>query len=284
MIIAIFPNKQKKNSLELASEIAKFLHKKNVEVTAPDTEAEMLGLTRLSTKKPSEIEYCITLGGDGTILRIVHEYSDILAPILGVNLGHLGFMADVPVSHLYPSLEDLLAKKFKIEKRMIIDGKIANADCFAVNDIVLHRGNTPYLVEISVSINSTLVNSFEADGIIISTPNGSTAYSLAAGGPIIHPSIEALLLTPICAHTISNRPMILNADTELKIQNLSHYGPLEVRADGFAMQPLDKGSTLTISKSKKSFQLVSLDRNEYFSTLRTKLGWSGKLPLKNSHA
>ena len=129
------------------------------------------------------------------------------APILGINLGHLGFMADVPVQDIFPSLADLLAGKYRIDERIMLeaispDGKILHA----VNDIVLHRGVNYSLIELSMHLDNKPVNTFVADGIIISTPNGSTAYSLAAGGPIISPGLDAIVITPICPHTISNRP------------------------------------------------------------------------------
>jgi NAD+ kinase len=169
-------------------------------------------------------------------------------------------MADVPISDLYPSLQDLIKGSFQVHKRVIIEGKSASHDgCFAVNDIVVHRGSNRCLVKIAIHIDGVYLNTFEADGIIIATPNGSTAYSLSAGGPIISPDLEALVLTPICPHTICN------------------YAPIEIHADGLNYYELKKSEIFEITRSKKNFKLVSLPRRDYFSTLRTKLGWSGKL-------
>jgi NAD+ kinase len=187
-------------------------------------------------------------------------------------------MADIPVADLYPSLQDLLAGSYRIDKRLVLQGEtMQKQSCFAINEIVIHRGKNPSLVEIAIHVDGEYVNTFEADGIILSTPNGSTAYSLAAGGPILSPSLEAVVLTPISPHTISNRPIVLTANQEIQIQYLSDYAPVEIRADGLERFELATGEVFKISRSPKTFSLVSLLRRDYFSTLRTKLGWSGKL-------
>jgi NAD+ kinase len=218
------------------------------------------------------------MGGDGTILRLVHKYEHLNAAVLGINMGHLGFMADVPIPEVYPSLQDLINGAYKIEDRIIIQGEsLQGEQCFAVNDIVVHRGKNPSLIEIAIHVDGRYLNTFEADGLIIATPNGSTAYSLAAGGPLISPSLNALVITPICPHTISNRPLVLTAEQEIQIQYLSEYDPIEVRADGLKPMELKTGEVFRITRSQKNFRLVSLLRRDYFSTLRSKLGWAGKL-------
>jgi NAD+ kinase len=167
---------------------------------------------------------------------------------------------------------------YTIEERSTIYGKTAHGqDCFAVNDIVIHRGKNPTLIEIAIHVGGVYFNTFVADGIILSTPNGSTAYSLAAGGPIISPSIEAIVITPICPHTISNRPIVLAADQEIQLQYLSNYDPIEIRADGLTNFDLKTGDVFHVRRHSKKFRLVNLLRRDYFSTLRTKLGWHGKL-------
>lgn len=218
------------------------------------------------------------MGGDGTILRLAHKYRHLDAAILGVNVGHLGFLADVPISDIYPSLQDLISGAYRIEERVMIQGEsLAGEQCFAVNDIVVHRAKNPSLVEIAIHVDGLYLNTFEADGIIIATPSGSTAYSLAAGGPILTPTLDALVVTPICPHTISNRPLVLTPNREIQLQYLSEYEPVEVRADGLSPQLLQTGEVFRITRAKKNFKLVSLLRRDYFSTLRSKLGWSGKL-------
>lgn len=277
MIIALFPNEKKKQSFELAIHIREFLEDQGVKVVAEDEKAEKIGAGPLSKADPKEIKFLISMGGDGTLLRISHRFSHLDAPILGINLGHLGFMADVPVADIYPSLTDLLNGDYSIDHRLMIEASANGEKLAAVNDIVLHRAHNYSLIELAIHLDGVYVNTFVADGIIIATPNGSTAYSLAAGGPILSPTLEALVITPICPHTISNRPIVLTADRTIEIQYLSEYDPIDVRADGLDAFPLSSRGKLTIKKAKRKFQLVNLHRHEYFSTLRTKLGWSGKL-------
>lgn len=278
MMIALFANTQKREAKNLALGICEFLSAQGIHVVAEDEVAAELGAHPLSSVDVKEIQFLISMGGDGTILRLVHKYEHLNAAILGINLGHLGFMADVPISDIYPSLQELISGSYRVEDRVILKGESVHGDhCFAVNDIVIHRGKNPSLVELAIHVNGLYLNTFEADGIIIATPNGSTAYSLAAGGPILSPNLNAVVITPISPHTISNRPIVLTAEEEINIQYLSDYEPLEVRADGFPYPDLSTGEVFKISRSPKNFRLVSLFRRDYFSTLRSKLGWAGKL-------
>lgn len=279
MKIALFPNLQKKQSKNLALSICEYLTHHGATVMAEDEEAHQIGAEPLSKASIKKIDFLISLGGDGSILRLVHDYYDkIEAPILGINLGHLGFMADVPIDDIYPSLQDLMKGAYRIEERLMLDGVFINGDkIFSVNDIVLHRAGNPSLIELSVHKNGLYVSTFEADGLIVATPTGSTAYSLAAGGPILNPLLDALVITPICAHTISNRPLVLIPDEEIQIQYISDYNPIEVRSDGVTLHTLKTGDALSITRSLKKFKLVNLNRRDYFATLRTKLGWAGKL-------
>ncbi len=279
MIIALCPNEEKKQSFDLASKIQEYLTRHGVTVVAEDDKASRIGAKPISSVDPKKIKFLIAMGGDGTILRLSHQFSGLEAAIVGINLGYLGFMADIPVSDLYPSLDDLLQGAFSIEERLMIEATIESQKFLAANDIVLHRAKNPSLVEMAVYVNGFYFNSFLGDGLILATPNGSTAYSLAAGGPILTPDLHALVLTPICAHTISNRPIVLSANHEIEIQYLSeNKSSIEVRADGLDAGELRSKEFCKISKSAKKFRLVKLHRNDYFSTLRNKLGWSGKLP------
>jgi NAD+ kinase len=278
MIIAIFPNIKKRNSKSLASSILGFLSKQGVTVVAEKDDAEELGIMEITSVPQDQIKFLISMGGDGTILRLAHKYVDLDAAILGINLGHLGFMADVPVSDIYPCLQDLLDGAYTIEDRIVLrcqDGD--DNDSFAINDFVVHRGKNISLVKIAIYVDGQYLNTFEADGVILATPNGSTAYSLAAGGPIISPSLRAIVITPISPHTISNRPLVLTSDQIVQMQYQSDYEPLDVIADGMHNAPMAKGAMFTFSCSNKFFKLVNLSRRDYFSTLRSKLGWSGKL-------
>ncbi len=303
MIIALFPNEKKKHSFELAIQIREFLVSKGIDVAAEDEKAKSIGAAPLSSVDPSEINFLISMGGDGTLLRISHQYSHLDAPILGINLGHLGFMADVPAADIFPSLSDLLSGAYTVDKRLALEanlpqrrGVFGDLDASAtpsddasagaprrggrlraVNDIVFHRANNYSLIELAIQVDDVYINTFLADGIIVATPTGSTAYSLAAGGPILAPTLDAIVITPICPHTISNRPIVLTADRKIEIRYASPYDPIDVRADGLDAMPLKSGDSVSIQRSIQPFKIVNLHRHEYFSTLRKKLGWSGKL-------
>lgn len=211
-------------------------------------------------------------------MRVVHKHPELDAPIVGVNLGSLGFLADIPVSEVYPCLQDILDENFTVQERLMIEGETLEGSKFcAVNDMVVHRAKNPSLVDLAIHVDGHYLNTFSADGIIVATPLGSTAYSLAAGGPILEPGIPALVITPISAHTISNRPIVITPKVDIQIQFLNEAMPVEVSNDGFSIHSLNTGEVFTIRYSERTFKMVCLKSHDYFATLRTKLGWVGKL-------
>lgn len=280
MQIALFPNLNKPHSRKIARDIAIFLKDRGVKVTAEDEVAGEIEAEPLSMVSPKDIDILISLGGDGTILRLYHRHMELEAPILGINLGGLGFMADIPQTDIYPCLEDILAGRYTVQERLMMEGRTNNHEhCYAVNEIVIHRERNPCLIDLSVYVDGTYLNTFSADGMIVATPSGSTAYSLAAGGPILTPELNAFVLTPISPHTISNRPIVLMPKREIKIEYISHYQPVEITYDGYPSYKIATGECFTITPSQKKFKLINLNRHDYFATLRTKLGWTGKLKI-----
>ena len=278
MIIAVFPNIEKKAAKNLALGICEFLGNQGVTVVSEPSSAEIIGAKSVADVDPAKIDFMISMGGDGTILRLVHNHPEVEAPILGINLGSLGFLADIPVSEVYPSLEDLLEGRYKVEERLMLEGVAPSGEtCFAVNEMVLHRATNPSLVDLGIHVDGVYLNTFSADGIILSTPSGSTAYSLAAGGPILSPELEAIAITPICPHSLSNRPLVLDPEHAIQVQYLSEREPVQVSFDGFRNFELKTGEVFRIQKAKRRFRLVSLFRHDYFSTLREKLAWAGGL-------
>lgn len=278
MFIAIFPPSSLTKLEGAIQQAVTFLQKQGSTLLAEKPLAVSWQLTPIDEETRPKINYLLAFGGDGSIIAIAHRYSDLKAPILGVNLGHLGFMADIPVSTLEASLQDLLDEKFVVEERMMLRGTTGATRTFdGINDIVFHRGKNPSLIELSLAVNGRYLNTYRADGLIIATPNGSTAYSLAAGGPILTPSLSAFVVTPICAHTISTRPIVLSGDSTIDVTGKNQDLPIEVIVDGINNVHLQEEETCQITKSPKLFRLISLDRTDYFTTLRTKLNWSGKL-------
>ena len=278
MIVALFHNTQKKQSLDIAREIVKYLESNSVTIVAEDEDAPLINAQLISSVNPENINFLISLGGDGTILRLFHKHPTLNAPIMAINHGSLGFMADITVNEIFPSLKNLLDGNYTIQSRIVIEGKSpVSATQFAVNDIVVHRAGNPSLVDLAIFVDGRYFNTFSADGMIISTPSGSTAYSLAAGGPIVSPELDALVLTPINPHTISNRPFVLQPKTEITIESLYKNSPVEVIFDGFPCFALGGDEILTIRQSVRKFKLVVMPGHDYFAILRNKLGWAGKI-------
>ncbi len=280
MIIALFLNRNKSQSKPIALRIKEFLVSHQIILVTEEEDAKELGVSSLSSIDPKTIDVVISLGGDGTMLRVTHRYPEIEAPLLGVNLGSLGFLTDIPSSEIYPCLNDLIHGHYVIQERLMIEGETLPGDrCFAVNDMVIHRAQNPCLVDLVIHVDGDYLNTFSADGIIVATPCGSTAYSLAAGGPIVSPDLEALILTPICPHTISNRPIVLMPKNEIQIQYISTHSPVEIAFDGISKFSMSKSEVFRIKRYNRKFRLINLQRHDYFATLRTKLGWSGKLRI-----
>lgn len=278
MIIALLVSfAVRKKAHKTVEYIIDLLEQYKVEVVIEDEYADTFKKKPLRSLSLNEIDFMLSLGGDGSIIAFAHQYLDTNVPLLGINLGHLGFMADVPETDIQQSLEDLLAGEYLVEKRLVLKSNSHDQSSFAINDFVLHRAQNPSLICLEIHVDGLYLNTFEADGIIIATPNGSTAYSLAAGGPILTPSLESIVLTPICPHTISNRPLVLSSKSKVEIRYISSYKPIELIADGFNALHLKPNESITIEESNKIFRLVNLRRRDFYSTLRSKLGWSGKL-------
>ena len=278
MIIGLFPNTSKPQAYEIARSIREFLQKHNITVVAEDQEAANIGAHPISSIQEGEVDVCITLGGDGTILRLFHQHPQLQAPILAINLGSLGFMADITIDEIFPSLQNLIEGHYRVESRMVIEGTTAaNQSNFAMNEIVIHRSGHPSLIDLAIYVDNRYLNTFCADGVIISTPSGSTAYSLAAGGPILVPELNALVLTPICPHTISNRPIVLLPEQEICIKYVGPRESVEVTYDGLPCFQILAGESISIARSKRLFKLIKMPGHDYFSTLRSKLEWSGRL-------
>jgi NAD+ kinase len=278
MIIALFYNTGKEAAAKAASSIVLSLKNKGITVISDDNEASLIGAEPISSIQHQKVDFILSLGGDGTILRLLHRHPNLDAPILAVNLGSLGFMADIRADEVEKSLDCLLSGNYTVQSRLVIEGTTKDGKSnFAVNEIVIHRYNNPCIIDLSINVNNKYLNTFAADGIIISTPSGSTAYSLAAGGPILAPDLDAVVITPINPHTISNRPIVLTPNEQIRVEYISDHAPVEVTYDGIPCYTIATGDTLSIKRSKRLFRLVCMPEHDYFATLRGKLGWTGKL-------
>lgn len=230
---------------------------------------------------PPEIDALLTLGGDGTLLRGARLVAKLDIPILGVNLGRLGFLTSSSVKELERALKNLAAGKFEAERRMALDVRAIRSSgkekgrWIALNDVVLHKGGFARVVRLQVEANGEAVASYAADGIVVSTPTGSTAYSLSAGGPVVFPTVESILLTPISAHTLAIRPLVLPPDVEITVRAEDGPEELLVTVDGQVGTTFELGDSLVIRRSKHPVLLARFADTSFFARLRLKLGWGG---------
>lgn len=277
MKFLIAPSLIKPEALNIARDVIKVLKQKNMEPFAEESFLPSLDAAPFSSISPHDLDFIVVLGGDGTILQHVRRYLPLTeAPIVGVNLGRLGFMADIYVEQIENRLQQLIDKKYHLESRLVLEITLPSGEThLAINDAVVHRGQNRSLIELRVEINQKYLNTFKADGYIVSTPTGSTAYSLAAGGSLITPTLDVVALTPICPHTLSNRPQIHSADEEVTIRYESPYQPVDVTIDGIDHFSLEPHQSIKIKSHPKKFQIVSFDDRDYFVVLREKFNWKG---------
>jgi NAD+ kinase len=281
-----------KRGLEPASgvlaELAGWLEARNVQ---PVFEVETAALAGLPTERrtvsrddlPGECELIVVLGGDGTLIgmagRIARAGTDV--PILGVNFGSLGFLTEITLSELYDALDAALAGRATLEERAMLatrtirDGAVF-ADHIVLNDIVITKGALSRIIEISVTVGDAPVTRFRADGLIIASPTGSTAYNLAAGGPIVHPAVDAMLLTPIAPHTLTNRPVVIPASSDVHVRPIMEkQDEVFVTFDGQSGFPLEAHDLVSVRRAARPLRIVKSAKRTYFELLREKLKWGG---------
>lgn len=227
----------------------------------------------------SKSDALISIGGDGTFLSVAHMCRFSEKPVVGVNMGGLGFLTDIGPGELEKSLQDISNGNYQIISRMVLEACVYRENgenvCrfHALNDIFINRINIPKLTSISAWYGNDYITDFFADGIIVATPSGSTAYSLSAGGPIVEPNVKAFLLTPICPHSLTERPIILPSDREIKLIINEKNPDLLLSADGLESTRLQNGDTIIVSYGGISTNLIQLAERSCFSLLREKLGW-----------
>jgi NAD+ kinase len=236
-------------------------------------------LLSASDKKPPRIDFALSLGGDGTMLKTARLLAPRGIPVLGINMGSLGFLAETDPRESYPFLEKVLSGDFKIEERMMLSVTLHSTTRtivqHALNDCIIHSGNNGRVIRISASIENDFIADYIGDGLIIASPTGSTAYSLAASGPIVHPHLSLFVLTPICPHTLTQRPLIISTRQPLTLvvyPRSPRQKPV-LSLDGQLNYVVGPKDTITIAASPTPLRVIANPRQKYFRTLRTKLKW-----------
>ena len=250
----------------------------------PILEKETAGLCPQATgpvvgrsELPGQSDLLLVLGGDGTLLSMARLVGDLAVPILGVNLGGLGFLTALTVDELFPALEAYLRDELVIEDRMLLDARVFRqgerlGEYAALNDVVITKSAMSRIIRLEVAVDGDFATGYRADGLILSTPTGSTAYCLSAGGPIVFPTMDAVVLTPICSHTLTNRPIVLPATQRISITLLTDQDVM-LTLDGQVGFALKANDTVEVRRAAARTRLLRVPQKHFFSVLRTKLKW-----------
>ncbi|WP_242522770.1 NAD(+)/NADH kinase [Candidatus Methylacidiphilum infernorum] len=279
--VGLFVNKEKRGAHELLVELLEYFKKHGVSFLLEESTARLVGREGLSLSRLSqEVDLILAAGGDGTIIRIAHEIFPSQVPILGVNTGSLGFLTAVGREEILPELPKILTGRFRKSPRMVLKavgsayGKDFEIPC-SLNDIVLFRGAYSHMTMIDVFAQGKLVTEYQADGVVVSTPTGSTAYALSTGGPIVVPESKVFTLNPICPHTLTNRSLVFAEEVVLRFSIPLGGRPVRLEYDGVAYGDLHPGDWIQIEARSERVVLGFLKERDFFEILRKKLRWSG---------
>lgn len=264
----------------ILKDLVAWLRERQKEVVLDSKTAALIGETGAAqkTQVAALSDMVLVLGGDGTMLNAARLVEERGVPILGVNMGGLGFLTEVTIEKLYPALDRVFAKDFTLEERLMLRAHLHRhgepvAQATVLNDVVVNKGTLARMIEVQISIDGRFVTNLRGDGLIVATPTGSTAYSLSAGGPIIAPSVQALILTPISPHTLTHRPLVVPSGTSLEVTLTSQDEGAMTTFDGQVGVAMTQGDTVAISASKNVTRLIRFADRTCYDVLRIKLKW-----------
>lgn len=276
--IAIFPNIDKKESASVLERIVAFFADKDVRLIIPEATARHFGYPELGVQcaEEQQVDIGLSIGGDGTLLGVCRQLYAREIPCCGINIGHVGFLADIEVPELEGRLGKLLENQYYIEERTVISSAHFSRGKkrflgHALNDVVICKGGVSRMLHLGMSVAGCRLTDYKADGVIVSTATGSTAYSLSAGGPIINPVVRSLLITPICPHTLEVRPMVISDEDNVRIHIAAVHQDIQITLDGQESYPLLPGDEVTIRKAKNPAKIIKFEDRNYYYTLKNKL-------------
>ncbi|MDP7065247.1 MAG: NAD(+)/NADH kinase [Arenicellales bacterium] len=262
--------------------VRKHLENRNISVYIGDTTADNITGTRIEDSGlpvGETIDLAVVVGGDGTMLHVARSLASYALPMIGINLGRLGFLTDLSADRMHEGMDELLRGEFTVEERIMLQVQISNGrdnlnESVALNDVTLSKGNTGRMIEFDTHVNSEPLGRTRGDGVIISTPTGSTAYALSAGGPILHPLLPAIVFAPICPHTLGHRPMVLDDSSIIELEILDLAGADgNVFIDGLKQLAVSGNEIIRISRAETVTRMVRINSHNHFTALRSKLGW-----------
>ncbi|ABO49616.1 NAD(+) kinase [Desulforamulus reducens MI-1] len=277
--IGLVVNSSKGDVAKPVREVISWLAEQRIKVLYNEESAVLLGCPEegISTRELGAQCDCIMVwGGDGTLLNCARQTASSGTPIFGVNLGRLGFLTEIDIPDLRERLQALIAGHFYIEERMMLEATVIRGgqvvdQAVCLNDAVVSKGASFRMVQLRILVNNEFVGSFAADGVIVASPTGSTAYSLAAGGPIISPDMEAMLITPICPHSLSNRPIVISPQSKVEVQVLPYVDKVGLNLDGQYGLPLREGDRILINRATVKARFLKIQKTGFYDVLREKL-------------
>ena len=267
---------------ETIASLQNFLEQHGLKVYLGDTTAEGISgirVTESGRSLPETIDVGIVIGGDGTMLHVTRALAEFDLPVIGINLGRLGFLTDIPIDKMEEKIDEILRGEYIIEERTMLSAKIFHqdgilVDCTALNDIVLTKGDTGKMIEFEAKVNGESVGRTRGDGVIIATPTGSTAYALSAGGPILHPLLPAVVFAPMCPHTLGQRPLILDDQSQIEIELVDLAGAAaNFFVDGLRALSLSGNENILIQRATKVGRMVRVKNHNHYVALSSKLSW-----------
>jgi len=278
--IAVFAKVHDPRCQDVAGELFRWLKERGYEPLIESHLARHMNTPGVDAEDiPDQADLVVVLGGDGTLISTVRIVGERTVPILGVNLGSLGFITEIALDELYPALEKCLSGEYRLSQRLMLQAVVERdnremASHLVLNDVVINKGALARIVDLKTRVNCFDLTTFKADGLIISTPTGSTGYSLSAGGPIVTPSMNCIVITPICPHTLTNRPLVIDDDSMVTVTvNSLDDEDIFLTLDGQVGLELKSGDVIHVSRSQHNASLVMSERRDYFEILRTKLKW-----------
>lgn len=278
--VGVFTKRNHPEAVEIARQVTDWLQERGIEVFHDKALAEDLGTVQgyPGGSIPAMVNLIVVLGGDGTLISVARKVGDLRTPILGVNLGSLGFLTEITLQEIFPVLEQVVRGDFTVSSRMMLDAVVRREGrevgrYRVLNDVVINKGALARIIDMEASVDDVYLTTFKADGLIISTPTGSTGYSLAAGGPIIYPDLDCLVMAPICPHMLTNRPIIVSDKTIIRVEVKFQDQDVVFTADGQVGMPLQGGDVVEVRRSRSCTLLVKSPTKDYFQVLRTKLRW-----------
>jgi len=277
--IGIIPNLNKQNSLKIAYQLIEWLEQKGVQVLLNEITANEVQRTDLAAKSADiykTSDFIIVLGGDGTLLSIARQVMWYKTPILGINLGHLGFLTELETDNLFSGLERIKNGEYSVEKKMMLEAVVIKNNMItetfcALNDVVITKGSFSRIIHLKTFVDNHYIETYSADGLIISSPTGSTAYSLSAGGPILSPDLSGMVITPISPHTLNSRSIVISDKEQVRVEVIGDQSDVMLTIDGQQGYRLKTGDVIQVKKADFSANLIKQRDRNFYEVLRTKL-------------